>query len=128
MRKAYQYRWVKNNMAADADNIWPKEDEQHKEITPQGWIARSITGHLFADKTPIYQLGIQALPGTKFFLNGGIDPVIIGATGIYELDLQDKASISALRFDAESMKTIEKAGDAGNGFLIVDIVYEGEEE
>ena len=116
MRKAYQYRWIKNNMAADS--IWPED----------ATIESFFTGSLFAEKTPIYQLGIQALPGTKFFLNGGIDPIIIGATGIYELDLQDKASISALRFDAESMKTIEKAGEAGNGFLIVDIVYEGEEE
>ena len=116
MRRAYQYRWIKNNMASD--NIYPED----------ATIESFFTGSLFADKTPIYQLGIQALPGTKFFLNGGIDPVIIGATGIYELDLQDKASISALRFDAESMKTIEKAGEAGNGFLIVDIVYEGEEE
>lgn len=116
MRKAYQYRWVKNNV--DTDKIWPED----------ATIESFFTGSLFAEKTPIYQLGIQALPGTKFFLNGGIDPVIIGATGIYELDLQDKASISALRFDAESMKTIEKAGEVGNGFLIVDIVYEGEEE
>ena len=92
------------------------------------FVKYSIICSLFAEKTPIYQLGIQALPGTKFFLNGGIDPIIVGATGIYELDLQDKASISALRFDVKSMKTIEKAGEAGNGFLIVDIVYEGEEE
>ena len=117
MRRAFQYRWVKNNM--NSDNIFPEEAEQ---------IESFFTGSLFAERTPIYQLGIQALPGTKFYLNGGTDAVIIGATGIYELDLQDKASISALRFDERSIDTIRKAGDAGNGFLIVDIVYEGEEE
>ena len=116
MRKAYQYRWVKNNMGED--NICPEGAE----------IESFFTGSVFADKTPIYQLGIQALPGTKFFLNGGIDPIIVGATGIYELDLHEKATISSLRFDSKSMKTIENASKAGNGFLIVDIVYEGEEE
>jgi hypothetical protein len=38
---------------------------------------------------PIVHLGIQTLPGTKVYLNSNMDaPVIIGATGIYELDLE----------------------------------------
>ena len=41
------------------DNIYPED----------ATIESFFTGSLFADKTPIYQLGIQALPGTKFFLN-----------------------------------------------------------
>jgi hypothetical protein len=36
---------------------------------------------------PIVQLGIQSVPGTKFYLNGSNNPIIIGNTGIYELDL-----------------------------------------
>lgn len=119
MRKAFQYRWIKNNKEANSSDIYP----------PAATIESFFTGSAFADRTPIYQLGIQALPGTKFYLNGGIDPIVVGATGIYELDLQEKAIISALRFDAESMLTIkEMAENTGNGFLIVDIVYEGEED
>ena len=39
--------------------------------------------------SPIIHLGIQTLPGTKIYLNGFYDaPIIIGATGIYELDLE----------------------------------------
>ena len=45
-----------------------------------------ISGSIFATSTPIVQLGIQALPGTRFFLNGNQYPIIIGNTGIYELD------------------------------------------
>lgn len=74
---------------------------------------------------PILQLGIQALPGTKFYMNYAIDPVIVGFTGIYELDLEDKAEIVKLSFDKESMDAIEANQ---NGYLIIDVLYENEEE
>ena len=74
---------------------------------------------------PISQLGIQALPGTKFYLNGSNDPIIIGHTGIYELDLEGLAEITALSFDA---KSIEAINGNNNSFLIVDIIYEQEEK
>ena len=38
----------------------------------------------------IKKLGIQTLPGTRVYFNKSITPIIIGATGIYELDLSDK--------------------------------------
>lgn len=122
MRKAYQYRYIRD------DNVYPDDEairngDAKISLTP----ATLVSGNVFADKTPIYQLGIQALPGTKFYLNESQDPVIIGATGIYELDLHEKSTISALHFDPESIKTIKKSLLTGNGFLIVDIVYEEEE-
>jgi len=70
---------------------------------------------------PILQLGIQALPGTKFYLNSGIDPVVVGFTGIYELDLDSQAEIVKLTFSRASMDTIE---DNPNGYLIVDVLYD----
>lgn len=109
MRKAYQYRYT-------ANDIWPED------LTP----GKLVSGDAFAEKVPIYQLGIQALPGTKFHLNESEDPVIIGATGIYELDLHEKSTISALRFDPGSIKTIIDSLSIGAGYLIVDIVYEEE--
>ena len=72
----------------------------------------------------ITQLGIQTLPGTKFFLNNGITPVIVGYTGIYELDLRSEAEITALSFDSSSINTISSINGA---YLIVDAVYEVEE-
>ena len=74
---------------------------------------------------PILQLGIQSIPGTYFYLNGGLDPIIIGSTGIYELDLSGEIEISKLEFDYESLERINKMA---NGYLIVDIIYEDEEE
>ena len=44
-----------------------------------------INGSIFPN--PILQLGIQSLPGTKFYVNGNPTPVLVGVTGIYELDL-----------------------------------------
>lgn len=84
-----------------------------------------VSGHAFDGKFPIEKLGIQAIPGTKFYLNGSWKPVMIGSTGIYELDLPNKVSISALRFDANSIRTIKEADDAIKAglSLLVDIVY-----
>lgn len=77
----------------------------------------------FSYFAPIEQLGIQTLPGTKFYLNQSEEPIIIGGTGIYELDLRNTTAIlSSLRFDAESMDIIDKVD---NGYLIIDIVYTG---
>lgn len=81
------------------------------------------TGQIFRDFLPITHLGIQALPGTKFYLNGNIYPVIVGHTGLYELDLANNMRITALSFDNDSIKAIE---ENPNGYLIIDVIYEGE--
>lgn len=82
-----------------------------------------ISGSAFANYMPIVQLGIQSLPGTKFYLNNSNNPIIVGYTGIYELSLEGKAEISSLAFDAKSLEAIN--GNA-NSYLIIDIIYEGE--
>lgn len=90
-------------------------------------VANLISGSIFfneAELGAITQLGIQTLPGTKFYLNNSITPVIIGYTGIYELDLRSEAEITALAFDSASVNTINTIG---NAYLIVDAVYEVED-
>ncbi len=120
MRKAYQYRYVINDMYPNEDAI--AKGDAKVLMTP----ASLVTGEVFIDKTPIYQLGIQALPGTKFYLNESEDPVIVGATGIYELDLREKSTVSVLKFAPESVNRINQALSIGTGYLIVDIIYEEE--
>ena len=80
-----------------------------------------VNGDVFGKHFPITQLGIQALPGTKFYLNEAVDPVIIGATGIYELDLTNGIQISKISFAHDSMENIK---NNDNAFLIVDIIYD----
>ena len=61
------------------------------------------------------------MPGTKFYLNGGTSPIIIGTTGIYELDLDSGIQITKITFDAQSIKDI---ASNENAFLLVDVMYD----
>ena len=80
-----------------------------------------LNGNVFASYYPIVQLGIQSLPGTKFYLNNSLEPIIIGYTGIYELDLEGSIEITKITFDAYSLKLIN---DLNDGILLVDVIYE----
>lgn len=86
--------------------------------------SKLISGTAFEDNFPITQLGIQTLPGTKFYLNEGNTPIIIGSTGIYELDLEGLTEINNLSFDARSLKRINEVDSA---YLIIDMIC-GEKE
>jgi len=83
-----------------------------------------INGTIFAEEGvfPILQLGIQGLPGTKFYLNGSIYPICIGLSGIYDLEVKNGVIISKLEFSADSMAKYKNGS-----VLIVDIIYEEKE-
>lgn len=74
----------------------------------------------------VIKLGIQAPPGTKFWINMDSQnnkdrQGIIGITGIYELDLKDLTYITSLKFDKNSLENI--SGNSTQS-LIIDYVYE----
>lgn len=77
------------------------------------------TGEVFP--YPLLQLGIQAPPGTQFNVNGSERPVIMGYTGLFELDLQESGQIIALTFENDSLEAIN---ENPNFSLIVDMIYE----
>lgn len=81
--------------------------------------AKLSSGSVFSNYFPITQLGIQALPGTKFYLNNSTTPIIIGSTGIYELDLEGLSEITSLAFEALSVESINKNN---NAYLIIDVI------
>jgi hypothetical protein len=85
-----------------------------------------FSGELFTKYMPITQIGIQSLPGTKFYLNdiSRENPIIIGYTGLYELNLENIAEINSLSFELESLKRVD---DIDGAYLIIDIVYDKEE-
>ena len=78
------------------------------------------TGNIFSNFYPITQMTIQTLPGTKFYLNKNTNPIIVGPTGIYKINLEGLSEINSLTFNKSSLETI-KADE--NGYLIIDIVY-----
>ena len=100
-------------------------DEQGNNNQPKNLKAKNLAeteNNVFNKYTPITQLGIQTLPGTRFYLNKNIEgPIIIGSTGIYELDLEGISKINSLYFDPTSLKLI---ADNPNAFLIIDVIYE----
>ena len=98
-------------------------DEHTNNNQPKDLTADALNkGTAFSKYTPVTQLGIQALPGTRFILNDNIEgPVIIGSTGIYELELEGISKISSLKFDSKSLKLI---ADNPNTILIIDVIYE----
>ena len=78
--------------------------------------------NLLSNYGSVSHLGIQGEPGTIFYLNNSSkNEISIGATGVYELDLEGLGYITALNFDSNILKT--KYINNGNR-LIVDIVYE----
>ncbi len=110
-KRVYQVRYYGKNKATN----YPKSltDSQMR------------SGAIFSKRTPIKQLGIQTLPGIKFYLNNSIEPIVVGATGIYELNVENLAEITALAFDKTAIETIN---NNGSSYIIVDIMYEVEEE
>ena len=102
-----QYRYYKDNA----------EKNQPIQAIKQDF----INGNIF--NYPILQLGIQTLPGLKFYLNNNTEPIIIGHTGIYELDLENQMEIFKLSFEENSINAIN---ENPNGYLIIDTLYEKE--
>lgn len=131
-KKIKQFRFYRNN---DPRN-WPQKinDEDETRLVEYN---DYVDGNIFKDRKaifdervdedktyPIAQLGIQGLPGTKFFINGSIDPITIGVSGIYDLDIKNGIRITELQFWQRSMENINKST---TGYLIVDILC-GEED
>lgn len=84
---------------------------------------------------PITYLGIQSIPGAKFWLNNtNNEGIIIGASGIYQLDLTNSTgAIDVIYIDKTVIEIIDKVYSQDpvklnnlTAHLIIDIVYEGE--
>ena len=90
---------------------------------PRSLTAESLTsGQFLPIGKTISQLGISALPGTKLYLNGGVSPIVIGFTGLFEIDLSAGGAITDIKVDSASIQEIERNDSA---YLIIDIAYWG---
>lgn len=119
--KIRQYRFYNNKNGAGKN--YPTTitiDTNSVDVTYEHY----SSGAVFENNFPILQLGIQAPPGTKFSLNNG-DEIIIGSTGIFELDLEGKTEITKLTFNETSLAFIN---NNDNLSLIVDTIYDDGKE
>ena len=83
---------------------------------------RLRSGSIFNQYTPMKQIGFQTMPGVKFYLNNSIEPIVIGSTGIYALNVENLTEITALSFDTTSINMINET--PSTSYIIVDILYE----
>ena len=90
---------------------------------PDGVILEDfVAGTAFLNNYPIVHLGIQTIPGVKFYLNNTPNTLMVDATGIFEIDLEEKTEIDAINFEAETFKSLIEQNN--NGYVIIDIVYD----
>ena len=80
------------------------------------------SGSIFNSFTPMKQIGIQTIPGVKFYLNNAYEPILIGSTGTYELSAENLTEITSLSFDVTSINLINSP--SSTAYIIVDVLYE----
>lgn len=97
------------------------DDDNPNNFPAEGTYSFFCTDASFSRYKPIHQFGIQTLPGTKIYLNQSYNPIVIGSTGIFEIDCDNTtATLNSFRVEEASMTTIK---NNPNGYLIIDIVY-----
>ena len=73
------------------------------------------TEDFFKDYYPIHYIKIQGPNSIKFWINFNSNSVMLGPSGVYELDLQNFSTIEDLKFSSIS-NTISEP-------LIIDLIY-----
>lgn len=101
------------------------ENEKNTPNDENIWVGLSSdatkSSNLLANYGSAVKIGIQTLPGVKFYLSGNFsNGIIIDHTGVYELDLRNtNTTINKLFFDRASLNRISEVDNAS---LIVDIL------
>ena len=105
---------VQNDGFINQFRYYSTGNNDNKPINDSVWTSNLLT------EGPAIKIGIQALPGTKFFIGSTrLDSgIIIDHTGVYELDLSNTTTqIGNLYFDEESLATTSFVDSAS---IIVD--------
>lgn len=135
MKRIAQFRF--HGSAFGPDGIWYYHNDNYPADLDRDTL---VFGNIFQKLGPVSQLGIQAPPGTRFFLNNSAFPIMVGETGIYELNLEGIGRITAISFNKDDLDELYKLkvnGDSvvkdnkGNPVwdvadkILIDVVYEG---
>ena len=117
MKKIMQFRYY----GSEGEKAKKNYPDNFKD--PKNYFWKLIDGNIFDKYGSITKIGIQCRPNVRFYLNKSEYPIEIGATGIYELDLEGYGYIHAIRFDENSLKSFDLPDITDR--LLIDIVYEG---
>lgn len=80
-------------------------------------------GNIFQNHSGISKLGIQCRPNTHFTLNDSQYEIVVGETGIYEIDLEGYGIIKSIQFNAKDLEVYNQPEVTDR--LLIDIVYSG---
>lgn len=109
LKHVAQFRWY--------GDVPPNSEKNYPSGLTYGELK---SGNILKNYGSVLQLGIQAPPGTIFYLNDTKRPLSIGITGIFELDLTGLGQISLIRFNEDSLNVAQNSDG-----IIIDILYEG---
>lgn len=70
------------------------------------------------NNAPIVKLTIIAPPTVQFYVNNLENPIMIGATNEFEIDLKNQTQIFSLRFDEDDLEKLTLEQD-----IIVNAIY-----
>lgn len=111
MKYIKQFRFYGNNNEKNYPSNW------------SNYYGMLTKGNILSELGPVSQLGIQARPETTFYLNDSRYPIVIGRTGIFELDLEGRGIITSIKFDSDSLSVYNQKNNKDR--LLIDVVYEG---
>ena len=84
-----------------------------------------VSGSCFNSYLPAVEIGVAALPGTKFYINGLDNPIIVNFSGLFNLRFKEVGLVDSISFDPNTIEYI-KTNDSA--YLIVDLIYYKDEE
>lgn len=119
VKKVKQFRYYGKNNTANTIT--------YNELLQDDLPRSSDTAGSLSTYMPIIYLGIQTIPGVKVSLNGFMEsPIIIGASGIYELDLEGTTGlINSVLVQQASLDMIDRNPEA---YILIDIIYKDKED
>lgn len=110
MRKVGQFFY------SGSENLKTSDESERIRITEE-----------IAFNAPIIQLGVQAPPGFKFYVDNDDNyPIEVGSTGIFEIELKDGIQITDITFDRSELDIINQSKNSL--YLIIDVIYDAEED
>lgn len=78
----------------------------------------------------IHQLGVQGMPGTAININDSSNNILIGQTGIFELNLVDTTKINSVKITLPTLPSKDEnhISPPLTFYLLVDVIYSGKSE
>lgn len=65
-------------------------------------IIKQYTTNILDEDHKIYQLGVQATPGSTLYINNTNNPIVIGPSGIFQVELEDGSYISTVKVNSSN--------------------------